>query len=525
MTFINNALLEGARILVRQASTVDSTPLPSDPAATTAIFTQSPTQAPTSSTMTIPVTDISPTPTPTPSNNGAGSGGGGNSSSPLLFFVALGFGVVFTNLWIIVGVKYCFRYNARNRAMRVNEDGEPINMENMPRPHRRRREKKLMPIDEVNEKFPMMKYKTWVASRAQEGLPTRGGVSSPPSRANSIRDVDGVVNELPSKERMSMEDRPTTSATSPVAFPVAASAPPVDKEEVANSTNGPAKAETAKRPVQHASKESTSSTVGIEPRPSADLGRGFYAPPTTAQQEFYAPSPTPAAQESNKDRREEHDDDDEDDDEHIDAALPPECLGTSGDTCAICIDTLEDDDDVRGLTCGHAFHAVCLDPWLTTRRACCPLCKADYYTPKPRPNAPEGDGATVIAVTLPGDSRSNRMNMPTRPRQTFFGLLRSDRRRSPHAPSNRPESHARGSRSRPTNNGSSFFGLRGERNNTTPASEPTEQPPSRGIFSGIRAAIPGLRRSQNTATPPDITGANQTVTPSQLEAGVRGQSS
>ncbi|KAG7147869.1 hypothetical protein HYQ46_003275 [Verticillium longisporum] len=34
--------------------------------------------------------------------NGGGSGAGG-ASSPLLFFVALGFGVVFTNLWIIVG--------------------------------------------------------------------------------------------------------------------------------------------------------------------------------------------------------------------------------------------------------------------------------------------------------------------------------------------------------------------------------------------------------------------------------------
>lgn len=31
--------------------------------------------------------------------NGNGNGGGGQGSSPLLFFVALGFGVVFTNLW------------------------------------------------------------------------------------------------------------------------------------------------------------------------------------------------------------------------------------------------------------------------------------------------------------------------------------------------------------------------------------------------------------------------------------------
>ena len=43
---------------------------------------------------------------------------------------------------------------------------------------------------------------------------------------------------------------------------------------------------------------------------------------------------------------------------------------------------------MRGLTCGHAFHASCIDPWLTSRRACCPLCKRDYWVPKPRA---EGD--------------------------------------------------------------------------------------------------------------------------------------
>jgi hypothetical protein len=41
-----------------------------------------------------------PSPTPTPTQSGGGGGGGGGpTSSPLLFFVALGFGVVFTNLW------------------------------------------------------------------------------------------------------------------------------------------------------------------------------------------------------------------------------------------------------------------------------------------------------------------------------------------------------------------------------------------------------------------------------------------
>lgn len=51
---------------------------------------------------------------------------------------------------------------------------------------------------------------------------------------------------------------------------------------------------------------------------------------------------------------------------------------TSG-TCAICLEILENDDDVRGLICGHVFHSECLDPWLTKRRACCPMCKRDYF--------------------------------------------------------------------------------------------------------------------------------------------------
>ncbi|KFY06295.1 hypothetical protein V492_08086, partial [Pseudogymnoascus sp. VKM F-4246] len=127
----------------------------------------------------------------------------GNSQSPLLFFVALGFGVVFTNLWIIVGVKYCFRYNARNRALARGENIDPISMEPVhPRPHRRRREKKLMTVDEVNERFPQMKYSDWAAGRAHEGLPTAGGVSAPAgSRPATLRDAEGVMPNSPTSTK------------------------------------------------------------------------------------------------------------------------------------------------------------------------------------------------------------------------------------------------------------------------------------------------------------------------------------
>lgn len=403
---------------------------------------------------------------------------------------------------IIVGVKYCFRYNARNRQLR-NEDGEPINMENMPRPHRRRREKKLMPIDEVNEKFPMVKYKTWVSGRAQEGLPTRGGVSAPPSRPNSVRDADGVAQELAPKERMSTDERPTTSAAP------AATTPKTESEPASKAVPQSEEKPQVQSP-KHAPKESTSSTVGGAPRASVESHRD--AEGTVAQKHMSQIS---------------HDDEEED--EHIDAALPTECMGTSGDTCAICIDTLEDDDDVRGLTCGHAFHAACIDPWLTTRRACCPLCKTDYYTPKPRPPPPEGaaaaDGTTgVVQVTLPNNSRSNdRINLPGRPRPALFIFGRFDQT---NQTSRRTDSRSRARDAR-----------RQQQPRASPSppapSSPADAPSGGGggsFFSGLRNAWPGFRVSRtqsnqagsDSADSPTTTtaAAAATTTPSQLEAGV-----
>ncbi|KAK0730341.1 hypothetical protein B0H67DRAFT_596495 [Lasiosphaeris hirsuta] len=502
MALLNPAVVEGIRLVVRQTTGAATTIL------TDAIQTASATSTTATATSTPSSTTSVAAPTDTlangPGNPVGGNGNnnnnnnnnnsGGSNSSPLLFFVALGFGVVFTNLWIIVGVKYCFRYNARSRQLRLAEDGEPINMENMPRPHRRRREKKLMSMDEVNEKFPMVKYKTWVSSRAQEGLPTRGGVLVPPSRPGSLHDAESMAPELPSKERMSTEGQPTTSAT------------PAVKAE--------------KQDTQYLAKESTSSTAAAVPRASTD------AP--------LVPMVSESATLSKETNRVSHDDDDEED-EHINAALPPECMGTSGDTCAICIDTLEDDDDVRGLTCGHAFHAVCLDPWLTSRRACCPLCKADYYTPKPRPAAAEpGDGTTgVITVTLPGDSRS-RINMPNRPRHAFLGLRRPGRPVPSHVPvSSQATINAYTARS-PVRIG---FIDRMRRGNTvgqppassqsTPPRSSAEQANPGGMLSTFRNAFPALRAARTTenASEGPVASANSGVTPSNLEAGVRSPAS
>ncbi|PYH92895.1 hypothetical protein BO71DRAFT_12931 [Aspergillus ellipticus CBS 707.79] len=74
----------------------------------------------------------------------------------------------------------------------------------------------------------------------------------------------------------------------------------------------------------------------------------------------------------------------------------------TGKMCPICIDQFDGDDDIRELTCGHIFHASCLDPWITKRRASCPMCKMFFGAPRssrchfPRPAAPE-------AVLIRGD--------------------------------------------------------------------------------------------------------------------------
>ena len=221
-----------------------------------------------------------------------------------------------------------------------------------------------MTMDEVNERFPLSKYKNWVATRASEGLSTTGGVaaSTPPSRAASVREVDAV-------------------------------APVDDKLEAAR----PAKAAVTEDLGEAADKRKSTETAPGEKEPTSPYVDHFGLK---------------EVQTSESTARDGEDEDDDDDDEHIHTALPPELLANPGDSCAICIDTLEPDDDIRGLTCGHAFHAGCLDPWLTSRRACCPLCKADYYVPKPRP---EGEAAEP-------ERSGRRGRMPQPPPPTWTGL-------------------------------------------------------------------------------------------------------
>lgn len=279
-----------------------------------------------------------------------------------------------------MGVKYCFRYNQRNRAARAAADGDPIDLTAMPRPHRRRREKKLMTMDEVNERFPLQKYKQWKSSRENEGLPPSGGIATAPqSRANSVKDVEGVV--APVQEGASSPRNAT--ALSMAQDDHAAASTTLQKE-----VGSPRASLTAdEKEVGEGKKDAREKSVELS---KTETAASHYEPGK------------PSAQ--------DHDGDESDDDDPIRTAAAPELMAEPGDTCAICLDVLEDLDDVRGLTCGHAFHASCVDPWLTSRRACCPLCKADYYVPKPRP-----EGETQEQTSSSRRSNATGLRSPTAP--------------------------------------------------------------------------------------------------------------
>lgn len=120
-----------------------------------------------------------------------------------------------------------------------------------------------------------------------------------------------------------------------------------------------------------------------------------------------------------------HEDSEDDPEPTVDLAA---MNGASDSTCAICIEEMEDQEEVRLLTCGHIYHLGCIDPWLTTRRAYCPLCKHDYYVAPPpeqvSADAP-ADGSNSPNSTNNGTASESRNTVPVSRRRVLANLFTS----------------------------------------------------------------------------------------------------
>lgn len=180
---------------------------------------------------------------------------------------------------------------------------------------------------------------------------------------------------------------------------------------------------------------------------------------------------------------------------------------------------------------------MCLDPWLTNRRACCPLCKADYYTPKPRPPAAEGDPNHPTSRSVREASRNDsRMNMPRSPQRSFNPWTRGPSRLFLGS------GRLAGAQLMGPDNRRTYRPQRPQRRRTE---QSTSQGPSpsatedAGWLSRVRDRLPPFRmnqlmrrnnvtgQGQNAGAAPSRgnDAASAGTTPSQLEAGARSPTS
>lgn len=384
------------------------------------------------------------TETSTASSSPGGDSGG---QTPFLYFIALGLGIVFTNLWVILGLKYCCRHR-RRRLMGITDSDSLAGQDDLAfylNPimgpadihRRRRRERKVLTQEELDTRFPVQKYEEWGRQREKEGLSATGGISSGMAEEVAATLVakgkesmeeheyehehDHEANEEHNKENVPEREQEiiiteSDEKSADEAFIYAESSTLVHtttineenmkEEDAENNNNNKIKDDDV---IDEVNEENSDINITDNNDINSDRNKSFNEP-TFNEVKFAEPvfedvsldkeieTADPDKIPASTDQRSvqsfdsahlhpstsDHHSHDEDSDDEFGVTLAPLNVDSPGDMCAVCLDNIEPDSDIRGLTCGHVFHDECITPWLTTRRACCPLCKKDYWVKKPR---------------------------------------------------------------------------------------------------------------------------------------------
>ena len=72
---------------------------------------------------------------------------------------------------------------------------------------------------------------------------------------------------------------------------------------------------------------------------------------------------------------------------HVHAAQQPHGKAAAGEasggaqSCVVCLDAFAAGDVLRSLPCLHVFHQFCVDKWLESQEATCPICKLSIRDP------------------------------------------------------------------------------------------------------------------------------------------------
>ncbi|CAN6647703.1 hypothetical protein TRVA0_022S01750 [Trichomonascus vanleenenianus] len=344
-------------------------------------------------------------------NNGNVSTGLSAGPSSVLFYVALGIGIVFANLFAFMG----FRYFCRRRRHPEQFAAAQQQARTQYRGVRRKKKPKLMTMDEVNEKFPIMPFKLAkpnAAASSDDALLHRAPTVHEEDGEEEHKSAFATVTTVPIEDTNQQQQQQQTEQPTVVRSALNTMSrimEPIERRSM------------ERRSIDRRSMDRVSAPQRLESRkdditsvPNTPIGTSFDKGPDLEAQtveEEHASSSDSA----------------EDEDE------VPQLGSVDEDICAICIDAMEDHEDVRLLTCKHVFHAECIDPWLTVRRACCPLCKADYYIPKPEAQSPENDPSQQA----PPPSRRHRAL------QNIFGMGSRRNRQQQEQPATPDPAHIR----------------------------------------------------------------------------------